>query len=44
MFNEALLFEWDNAKSARNLRERGFDFEFVTGIFYGPVVEEEDQR
>ena len=38
------LFEWDEAKSARNLRERGFDFEFATGIFKDPVVEEEDLR
>jgi len=44
MVDEALLFEWDEAKSARNLRERGFDFEFVTGIFDGPVVDEEDPR
>ena len=38
-----MLFEWDEAKSARNLRDRGFDFEFVTAVFRGPVVEEEDQ-
>ena len=44
MVDEALLFEWAEAKSARNLRERGFDFEFVTGIFDGPVVDEEDRR
>jgi len=44
MVDEALLFEWDEAKSAKNLRERGFDFEFVTAIFHGPVVDEEDRR
>jgi uncharacterized DUF497 family protein len=44
MVDEALVFEWDEAKSAKNLSERGFDFEFVTGIFYGPLVNEEDRR
>jgi uncharacterized protein len=39
-----LEFEWDERKSRRNLRERGFDFEFVTGIFSGPCIEEEDTR
>jgi uncharacterized DUF497 family protein len=37
-------FEWDQGKSERNLRERGFDFEFVTRIFDGPIIEEEDRR
>jgi uncharacterized protein len=37
-------FEWDEAKSRRNLRERGFDFEFATRIFDGPRIEEEDLR
>ena len=27
------VFEWDQAKSERNLRERGFDFEFATRVF-----------
>ena len=44
MVAQTLLFEWDEAKSARNLRDRGFDFEFVTAVFRGPVVEEEDQN
>ena len=43
MVDEA-LFEWDEAKSAKNLRERGFDFEFSTSIFDGPVVVEEDLK
>ena len=40
----ALQFEWDEEKSARNLRERGFDFEFAARIFLGPVLEEGDRR
>jgi uncharacterized DUF497 family protein len=41
---DELEFEWDEAKSLRNLRERGFDFEFATRIFDGPRIEEEDSR
>jgi uncharacterized protein len=37
-------FEWDEAKSLENLRERGFDFEFATRIFDAPRIEEEDSR
>jgi uncharacterized DUF497 family protein len=37
-------FEWDEAKSRKNFRERGFDFEFATRIFDGPRIEEEDFR
>jgi uncharacterized DUF497 family protein len=37
-------FEWDHAKSAANLRERGFDFEFATLILDGPPFEVEDRR
>jgi len=37
-------FGWDRRKSARNLRERGFDFEFATLIFEGPTLEREDTR
>jgi uncharacterized protein len=40
----ASRFEWDERKSAGNLRERGFDFEFATRIFDGPCLEEEDLR
>lgn len=32
------------AKSTRNLRERGFDFEFATLIFEGPTLERDDTR
>jgi uncharacterized DUF497 family protein len=38
------LFEWDEAKSRRNLRERGFDFEYARHIFDGDVLEREDRR
>ena len=37
-------FGWDRRKSARNLRERGFDFEFATLIFDGPTLERDDTR
>jgi len=37
-------FGWDRRKSAGNLRERGFDFEFATLIFEGPTLEREDTR
>ena len=37
-------FEWDEVKSRRNFRERGFDFEFATRIFDGPFIEEDDLR
>jgi hypothetical protein len=37
-------FAWDRKKSAENLRERGFDFEFATLVFEGPTLEREDNR
>jgi hypothetical protein len=39
-----MRFSWDEAKSARNLRDRGFDLEFATLIFEGPTLEREDTR
>lgn len=39
-----MRFGWDARKSERNLRERGFDFEFATLIFEGPTLEREDSR
>ena len=39
-----MRFIWDEQKSARNLRERGFDLEFATLIFEGPTLEREDVR
>jgi len=38
------MFEWDRAKSAKNLRERGFDFAYAAHIFNGPTLEADDPR
>jgi uncharacterized DUF497 family protein len=37
-------FEWDEAKSERNQRERGFDFRVASLIFRGLTVEWSDIR
>ncbi|MBI5503838.1 MAG: BrnT family toxin [Deltaproteobacteria bacterium] len=39
-----MRFAWDRGKSARNLRDRGFDFEFATLIFESPTLERDDVR
>lgn len=39
-----MRFGWDDRKSERNVRERGFDFEFATLVFDGPTLEREDAR
>ena len=39
-----LDFEWDEAKSSRNLRERGFGFDFAALIFETRVLEPWDDR
>jgi uncharacterized protein len=39
-----MLFEWDEAKSRRTLRERGFGFDYAARIFLGPTLEKEDTR
>ncbi len=39
-----MRFGWDARKSSRNLRERGFDFEFATQIFDGSTLERVDSR
>lgn len=39
-----MRFVWDARKSDRNLRERGFDFEFASQIFDTPTVERADTR
>ena len=39
-----MRYSWDAAKSAANLRERGFDFAFATLVFAGPTVVAEDRR
>lgn len=38
------MFEWDEAKSEANLRERGFDFAYAALIFEGPTLEWDDTR
>lgn len=37
-------FEWDDAKSAKNRRERGFGFDWAALIFERPVIEWSDVR
>lgn len=39
-----MYLTWDEAKSAGNLRDRGFDFAFATMIFEGPTLEKVDIR
>lgn len=39
-----MRFGWDARKSDRNLRDRGFDFEFAAQMFDGPTLEREDTR
>ena len=39
-----MRFSWDARKSNRNLRERGFDFEFATQIFDASTLERVDSR
>ena len=39
-----MRFSWDARKSSRNLRERGFDFEFATQIFDATTLERVDSR
>jgi uncharacterized protein len=38
------VFEWDEAKSRENFRNRGFDFEFAARIFAGDLLEYDDRR
>ena len=44
MYADDCLFSWDERKSAANLADRGFDFEFASLIFAGPILEREDTR
>jgi uncharacterized protein len=39
-----VTFDWDAAKSDRNLAERGFDFAFAVQLFAGTYVEFDDTR
>lgn len=37
-------YEYDEAKSLKNLNERGIDFEFASRIFDGDYIEQQDRR
>jgi uncharacterized DUF497 family protein len=37
-------FDWHNAKHERNIRERGFGFDFAALIFMGRVLSQVDDR
>ena len=37
-------FEWDDSKSAANLRLRGFGFAYAAMVFRGPTLEQIDDR
>ncbi len=39
-----MLFEWDDTKSRRTLRERGFGLDYAARIFLGPTLEQRDER
>jgi uncharacterized DUF497 family protein len=39
-----MVFEWDDAKSLRNLQERRLPFELAIALFEGPTLEIEDGR
>ncbi|MBC7563398.1 MAG: BrnT family toxin [Gemmatimonadaceae bacterium] len=39
-----MTFDWDPAKSDRNLVQRGFDFEFASQLFAATYVEFDDTR
>lgn len=37
-------FDWHDAKHERNIRERGFGFDFAALIFLGRVLSQVDER
>ena len=37
-------YEYDEAKSLKNFKERGIDFEFASRIFDGDYIEQQDRR
>lgn len=39
-----MIFDWHDAKHERNLRERGFGFDFAALIFEGRVLTQIDDR
>jgi len=41
---QAMIFEWDDARSLRNLQERRLPFEAAIALFDGPTLEIEDGR
>ena len=39
-----MIFDWHDAKSERNLEQRGFGFDFAATIFLGRTLESVDGR
>jgi len=39
-----MIFEWDEVKSERTFKERGFSFEYAARIFLRPTLEKRDDR
>lgn len=39
-----MRFEWDDAKSQRNVDERGFGFRYASRVFDGQTLETPDER
>jgi uncharacterized DUF497 family protein len=39
-----MLFEWDDAKNERNIRQHGIDFMDVLALFDGPMLTDVDDR
>jgi uncharacterized protein len=39
-----MIFEWDEAKSFRTRRERGFGFDYAASIFMSLTLEKRDDR
>jgi hypothetical protein len=39
-----MIFDWDSAKSAKNVRERGLPFEIGIAVFDNPTIETTDNR
>jgi uncharacterized DUF497 family protein len=39
-----MIFDWDQAKSSKNARERGLPFEIAMALFDGDTIEFDDLR
>ena len=39
-----MVFDWDDGKSERCLRERGFDFDYAARLFEGETEQFQDDR